>query len=87
MPINRNRTSRQAGYGGGADVGVNAAGGGVQGGSCEGCCLPGPAGPKGPPGRPGKPGRYDIFPAFIESFKNGYVMVLNVPKFSTYFMH
>lgn len=56
VPINKNRTARQAGYD--TSAGVSAGEGAVQEPSgCESCCLPGPPGPKGAPGRPGKPGR------------------------------
>lgn len=54
MPINKNRTARQAGY---DAAGVDADERTTQITGCEGCCLPGPPGPKGTPGRPGKPGR------------------------------
>ncbi|CAD6196242.1 unnamed protein product [Caenorhabditis auriculariae] len=47
-----NRTARQAGYG---DAAVT--GGSTTAGSCESCCLPGPAGPAGTPGKPGRPGK------------------------------
>ncbi|PAV66471.1 hypothetical protein WR25_22509 isoform B [Diploscapter pachys] len=48
-----NRTARQA-YGDEPVVGnVNSGGGG----SCSGCCQPGPSGPAGTPGRPGRPGK------------------------------
>lgn len=55
LHVAKNRTSRQAGYGGG-DIGVSG-GRPVQGGGCDACCLPGAAGTPGPPGKPGIPGK------------------------------
>uniref|UniRef100_A0A1I7Y5G2 Col_cuticle_N domain-containing protein n=1 Tax=Steinernema glaseri TaxID=37863 RepID=A0A1I7Y5G2_9BILA len=42
IPVAGNRTARSA-Y--------------QTGGSCDSCCLPGPAGPAGTPGKPGRPGK------------------------------
>uniref|UniRef100_A0A914VF00 Nematode cuticle collagen N-terminal domain-containing protein n=1 Tax=Plectus sambesii TaxID=2011161 RepID=A0A914VF00_9BILA len=50
-----NRTRRQAeGYGNGPVVNPGPS---VGGGSCDGCCLPGPPGPAGGAGKPGKNGK------------------------------
>ncbi|CAJ0939504.1 unnamed protein product, partial [Mesorhabditis belari] len=49
-----NRTARQAGYGDSGVTNNQQTGGG---GSCDGCCLPGPAGSAGSPGKPGRPGK------------------------------